>query len=246
MTDPTNAAEQGGGAEDSAPPPLGGQIPHHPAPDPATAARAYAESGGAPGAVQTESRPTGDDPAQGAVPADAEAHEDELPVGHEATREELLQRLEQAEAALAIVEAERDEYLADLQRKAAELSNVLKREERNAGAGRVEGRLDVMRALLEVLDDFERTMAAVAASENASLRDGVAMVHDKLRAALAQQGLTRTGEVGETFDPNRHEAVQQVEADDGPHEDPVVAEVFRPGYVVGDRVVRAAMVVVKQ
>lgn len=222
----------------------GGLPPRRPHVDPSKAAEAYGE------AAEGHEAPASPDAAgqDGNVdPSDEPVEHDGLPEGHEATREELQQRLEEAEKALAIVEAERDEHLGDLQRKAAELSNVLKREERNAQTGRIEGRIEVMRSLLDVLDDFDRTMEAVAKSEDEGLRSGVAMVHDKLRSVLAQHGLTRVGEVGEPFDPTaKHEAVHQVEAEDGPLDEPVVAEVYRPGYVVGERVVRAAMVVVKQ
>ncbi len=203
-------------------------------------------SGAAPEADAADGD-AGPEPSVDGADAPAGPEHDELPVGHEATREELAQRLEQAESALAIVEAERDEYRSDLQRKAAELSNVLKREERNAASGRIEGRIEVIRSLLEVLDDFDRAMEVVSQLEDEGVRAGVGLVHDKMRAALASHGLSRVGEVGEAFDPGaKHEAVHKIDAADGPLDEPVVTEVYRPGYVVGDRVVRAAMVVVEQ
>lgn len=159
--------------------------------------------------------------------------------------EQLREMLAETQVALSLAEMQRDEHLADLQRKAAELSNVLKREQRTAGAGRVEGRIDVMRVLLDVLDDFDRTAQAATASPDEGLRSGVGLVRDKLAGALAGQGLVRCGEVGEPFDPNHHEAIQQVDGDE-PLEHPVVHEVFRPGYRVGERILRPAMVIVRQ
>ncbi|MFT5221741.1 MAG: molecular chaperone GrpE [Glaciecola sp.] len=161
-------------------------------------------------------------------------------------REELEMQLAETQVALSLAEAQRDEHLGDLQRKAAELSNVLKREQRNAGLGRTEGRNEVLRSLLDVCDDIDRTMEAVAKSEDEALRGGVNLVHDKLAKVMASHGLVRIGEVDEAFDPNRHDAVQQIEAEDGPLDEQLVAEVYRPGYLVGDRVLRPAMVVVKQ
>lgn len=232
----TNTTDGDGGAASAAPPPLGGNIPTPPVqPDPAAAAQAYSDTEAATGSAGEPSEVAADD-----------VDLDGLPLGHDATPDELRQRLEQAEMAVLLLETERDEYRSDLQRKAAELSNVLKREQRNAGVGRLEGRMDVMRSLLDVLDDFERTMQAAATSEDEGLRSGISLVHGKFSTAMAAQGLVRTGEVGEPFDPNRHEAVQQIEAEDGPLESPIVHEIYRPGYLVGDRVLRAAMVVVAQ
>ncbi|MFW5933384.1 MAG: nucleotide exchange factor GrpE, partial [Actinomycetota bacterium] len=67
----------------------------------------------------------------------------------------------------------------------------------------------------------------------------------KLVGALSNLGLVRIDEIEVAFDPNVHEAVQQRESGDG-REEPTVVEVLRPGYRLGEKVLRPAMVVVEQ
>jgi molecular chaperone GrpE len=142
-------------------------------------------------------------------------------------------------------EAKRDEYLDDLRRSHAELENYRKRVLRDAALQRDHGRMDVVNALLESLDDLDRTEAAGADSSDEALAKGIGLVAAKLRDALASIGVERIDTVGVAFDPNVHEAVQQVPADE-PHDEPQVAQVLRSGYRLGDRTLRAAMVVVSQ
>lgn len=151
-------------------------------------------------------------------------------------------------ADLAAVTVSRDEYLDSLQRKQAEFENFRRRMQQQSAQQRVAGHADVAGRVLEVLDDFDRTLASIATSADDGVVKGVTLVRDKLMAALREVGLERVDDQGAPFDPNRHEAVQQV-AGDGTEEagaEPVVAEVLRPGYVLGSRVLRAAMVAVTQ
>lgn len=159
------------------------------------------------------------------------------------TRDELLE-------ALRTAEGERDEYLDALRRAQAEFANYRKRSMREGTEQRQQGVAEVLSGLADVVDDFE---LAVLAGENAqdvaSLRRGVEMVYGKLFDTLRSFGLERIAEEGVPFDPERHDAVQKVSSDDEDAEpdtdEPVVVEVLRPGYAVGDRVVRAAMVKVR-
>ncbi|MBW3618772.1 MAG: nucleotide exchange factor GrpE [Actinobacteria bacterium] len=148
-------------------------------------------------------------------------------------------------AELTEAEARRDEYLEDVRRARAEFENYRKRVMREGTAQREQGRADVVARLLDVLDDFDRTLQAAGPGAEESFVKGVSLVHDKLVATLRDLGLQRIDEVGVPFDPNRHEAVQQVEAEETT-EEPRVAQLFRPGYELGGRVLRAAMVVVEQ
>ncbi len=199
------------------------------------AAEAYQEMGGTP-------------PTPEAVDHDAEVHHafDEELAGLLAEVGEDPRSKEQLVADLHDVEHKLAEAEDDALRLRAEFANYRRRAERDAALGRIAGRADVLGAVLDVLDDFDRTIAAAADSPDQVLGSGVSMVHGKLVQALAQYGLTRIDEVGADFDPNRHEAVQKVEAEDGPLEVERVQQVFRPGYLHGDRVLRAAMVVVEQ
>lgn len=148
-------------------------------------------------------------------------------------------------AALADAERQRDEYLDDLRRARAEFENFRKRTMREGATQREAGRTDVTEGLLEVLDDLDRTLEAAGQSEDDSLAKGVELVADKLMRALQSSGLQRVDATGVVFDPTEHEAVQQLPADE-PRDEPIVAQVLRPGYRLGERVLRAAMVVVEQ
>lgn len=152
------------------------------------------------------------------------------------TRGELL-------AAVAASDTARDDYLDALQRKQAEFENFRRRMQQQATQQRVAGHADVAGRVLEVLDDFDRTLTSIATTADEGVVKGVSLVRDKLVNALREVGLERVDDAGAAFDPNRHEAVQQVPGDGG---EPVVVEVLRPGYVLGSRVLRAAMVAVAQ
>ncbi|MGH3443289.1 MAG: nucleotide exchange factor GrpE [Nitriliruptorales bacterium] len=145
-------------------------------------------------------------------------------------------------AALSEAEAKRDEYLEALQRTQAEFQNYRKRAMREGATRREAGAAEVLGKLLDVVDDFELAIvAAEAAADPERVRKGVEMVYGKLIDALRSFGLERIGQEGVPFDPELHDAVQQVEAE-GEQEEPIVVEVLRPGYAVGERVIRAAMV----
>lgn len=148
-------------------------------------------------------------------------------------------------AELVEAEARRDEYLEDVRRARAEFENYRKRVMKEGSVQRTAGIVEVASRLLDVLDDFDRTLQAAEQSQDEGLRKGVELVYGKLRDALRGVGLERIDGVDAPFDPTVHEAVQQVPAEEGGGE-PVVAQVLRPGYQLGGRVVRAAMVVVAQ
>ena len=146
--------------------------------------------------------------------------------------------------ALLEAEAQRDEYLDDLRRARAEFDNYRRRVMREGASQRDSGKAEAFGSLLEVLDDLERTVEASEGSDDPSLAKGLQLVASKLVSAVGSQGLTRIDTVDAPFDPNEHEAVQQLPSDE-PTDEPVVAQVLRPGYRLGDRVLRPAMVVVR-
>lgn len=148
-------------------------------------------------------------------------------------------------AELTEAEARRDEYLEDVRRARAEFENYRKRVMREGSAQRTAGVTEVVTRLLDVLDDFDRTLDAAEHSDDEALRKGVELVYGKLIGALQGLGLRRIDGAGAPFDPTVHEAVQQVPAE-GETDEPTVHQVLRPGYQLEDRVVRAAMVVVAQ
>ena len=147
-------------------------------------------------------------------------------------------------AELLAAEAKRDEYLDDLRRSHADFENYRRRVMRDGALQRSSGKADVAAALLEVLDDLDRTVHAAEGSPDEDLATGVRLVATKLLDALRQQGLERIDAVGVAFDPGVHEAVQQ-QPGDGIDGEPKVVTVLRPGYRMDDRVLRAAMVAVE-
>src|ERR671919_2192700 len=151
------------------------------------------------------------------------------------TKAELSERLEQ-------VEVERDEYLADLKRVAAEFENYRKRAARDQQSLVARAHERLVKELLPVLDDLERALEAAAEHEEAKLEDGVRLVHRELRDALAKEGLEEISTDG-GFDPHVHEALlsQPSDADDG-----AIIEVVQKGYRLGDRVLRPARVVISE
>jgi molecular chaperone GrpE len=130
------------------------------------------------------------------------------------------------------------EYRDHLQRMAAEFDNYRKRtvkEQTNALERAAE---PFIRRLLEVLDEFDLAlMAAGRSPELEQFLHGVELVYAKLADVLRAEGLERIDAEGAPFDPELHEALMQSGDGDG---DPIVAEVFRPGYTLRGRVIRPA------
>ena len=147
-------------------------------------------------------------------------------------------------AELMGAEAKRDEYLDDLRRSHADFENYRRRVMRDGALQRAAGKAEAAGALLEVLDDLDRTLVAAEGSPDPDLYTGVRLVASKLVDALRQLGLERIDATGVAFDPEVHEAVQQ-QPGDGIDGEPMVVTVLRPGYRMDDRVLRAAMVVVQ-
>jgi molecular chaperone GrpE len=138
------------------------------------------------------------------------------------------------------LEAERDEHIAALQRVAADFDNYRKRVARDQ-AGLVERAHErLVKELLPVLDNMERALAAASAHDEASLEEGVRLVHRALREALEREGLVEIDADGK-FDPHVHEALLTQPSDDP---EGTVIDIIEKGYRVGDRVLRPARVVV--
>jgi molecular chaperone GrpE len=144
---------------------------------------------------------------------------------------------------LGEAETKRDEYLADLQRVAAEFENYRKRAAREQERLVAHAHERLVHELLPVLDDLERTLEAAERHEEAALVDGVRLVERSLRKALEKEGLVEI-ETDGPFDPHVHEALlaqprEGVEAG-------TVVEVLQRGYRIGDKVVRPARVIVAE
>jgi len=152
------------------------------------------------------------------------------------------QAVAELEERIALLERERDEYLADLKRVAAEFDNFRKRIARDQEAQSARAHEKLVKELLPVLDDLERALVAAEEHEEAKLEEGVRLVHRELRSALGKEGLVEI-ETDGVFDPHVHEALltQPSEQADG-----TILEVIQKGYRLGDRVLRPARVVISQ
>ena len=153
---------------------------------------------------------------------------------------ELERELETLRAAADDAESKRIEYLGDLKRVAADFDNYRKRVARDQDALVARAHERLVKELLPVLDDLERALLAAAEHQEAKLEEGVRLVHRQLEETLSREGLVEI-ETDGRFDPHVHEALlaQPSDADEGS-----VIEVLQKGYMLGDRVLRPARVVV--
>jgi molecular chaperone GrpE len=128
-----------------------------------------------------------------------------------------------------------------LKRARADLDNYRKRTAKDVERLVAERTDALIGDWLEVADSVDR---ALAVDGEGAAGDGLRAVRDQIASTLARRGVERAGEVGDAFDPERHEAVDVRPAADLP--DRTVAEVIRPGYVRDGRVLRPALVAVAQ
>ncbi|MGK4093076.1 nucleotide exchange factor GrpE [Pediococcus pentosaceus] len=141
------------------------------------------------------------------------------------------------------VEAERDELSDKYIRAQAEIVNMRRRNEKEqASLIKYDGQ-KLAKAILPALDNLERALAVESASEQ--LLKGVKMVQTDLLKALKENHVAEIEAEGQAFDPNMHQAVQTVPADDD-HPADTVVQVLQKGYILKDRVLRPAMVIVAQ
>jgi molecular chaperone GrpE len=146
---------------------------------------------------------------------------------------------EQARA-LNEARAQAASYLEDLQRLKAEFENYRKRMVREQTQMIERASAAIVERLLPVLDNFELAlMAADRTKDYESMVRGVEMVYGELLEVLKREGLERIESLNKPFDPELHEAVMHAE---GEGDEIVVLDEMRPGYKLGGRVVRPAMV----
>lgn len=181
---------------------------------------------------ETERRDEGERGADGgedrsALQVHPEGDGDEIATGGSAELEELRGELD----------ALNDRHL----RLAAEFDNYRKRNERDRHTLAARLQVDLVRPMLEVLDDLERVIETGGAAGSESLTDGVRLVEKKLRGTLESAGLEPLDAEGQPFDPAVMEALMTVPTAD-PAQDDQVADVFQKGYRFGGTLVRPARV----
>jgi len=130
---------------------------------------------------------------------------------------------------------EHDLYLRAL----ADYDNYRRRVERDRSAAARSGKRELILQLLEVLDDFDRALQHVDDAPS-SVSEGLQLLHRKLLGMLEAQGITPLQSLGETFNPELHDAIGSVESEEV--EPGTVAEEMQRGYRWGDDVLRPARV----
>ena len=157
----------------------------------------------------------------------------EQPTADDAPEEDVARALTEARAQAA-------SYLEDLKRLKAEFENYRKRMVKEQTNMIERASASVVERLLPILDNFELAlMAADRTKDYESMVRGVEMVYGELLEVLKREGLERIDSLHKPFDPELHEAVMHAE---GEGDEIVVLDEMRPGYKLGGRVIRPAMV----
>ena len=173
---------------------------------------------------------------------------------YEAEREDLLHTEIEKEVETAVQHVH-EEYKAErdrLLRTAAEAENTKKRLQADYQRQLKFANEGILEGMIPVLDSLEAAIKSVTEQDDTTdaspafttINEGVQLVHKQLLDALKIHGLTPIEAVGETFDPNQHEALLVTASDDVP--EGKVIEEFRRGYMLHTRVLRASQVVVSQ
>ena len=165
--------------------------------------------------------------------------EDVVPAEHEAEAngESIEQQLEKAQDTIK-------DYWDQMMRLRAEIENNRKRAERDIENAHKYALKNFVENLLPIIDSMEMGQTA-AAADNAtleSIREGSALTRNMFIQVLEKNGLEEINPIGEKFDPERHQAISMIESEDA--ESNSVIEVMQKGFLLNDRLVRPAMVVV--
>lgn len=149
----------------------------------------------------------------------------------------------QAEATSQEQQNKADEYLDLLRRTQADFINYRRRVSQEQDEARATAQINVLQQILPVIDDLERALAAVPQDlANNPWVQGIVLASRRIDATLERLGVRRIGKPGEQFDPRRMEALASEPKAGVP--EGTVLEVARPGFALGDRIIRPAQVIV--
>ena len=180
------------------------------------------------------------------IPTEAEKEKEETPAAAETPEEQPEEAASEAETkdpalqALEEANAKASEYLALAQRVQADFENYRRRNESIRTDAYADGRKDTAALMLPVLDNLERAVDAAAESPDEALKNGVEMVLKQMTDAYGKLDVKPIDRLGEKFDPNLENAIMQGTEEDG--EPGTVCQVLQKGYLIGDKVLRHAMV----
>ncbi len=148
--------------------------------------------------------------------------------------------IETLKEALAEAKAKAEEYYAGWQRAQADFINYKRRSEQEGVETRKFANTVLILSILPVLDDLERALASIPPRQaKLSWVDGIRLIQRKLQSNLEAQGVSQIKALGETFDPNLHEAARLGRGEEG-----IVIEELEKGYKLHDKIIRPSKVVV--
>ncbi len=131
-------------------------------------------------------------------------------------------------------------------RLSAEFDNYRKRTTREKLDLIAAGGEDVVRSMLDVLDDMDRALEAIARTDDlAAVKQGIVLIDTKLRGALKSRGLAEIEAVGQQLDTDLHEAVARIATDEAEQKGKII-DVVQKGYKLKEKIIRYAKVVVGQ
>lgn len=168
--------------------------------------------------------------------------------GTEVTSEEMLENVETSEAEAAALDPveqltrEKAELEDLLRRRQAEFENYRRRIERERMEFAEYASMESVRALLPIVDDFDRALQAArtTGASGDELMKGIELISKRMVETLTRQGLEPISTEGQSFDPHLHNAVQRVEQEDA--EDGAILEEYQRGYNFKGKLLRPSMV----
>jgi molecular chaperone GrpE len=147
---------------------------------------------------------------------------------------------EAAEPPLEALRREKDALQDQLLRTAAEFDNYRKRVDRDRRDQAEAATASALTGLLPIIDDLERALKAPMGGDMEGFRRGIELIHQQMLELLRKRGVKSIEAVGVDFDPRYHQAVADESSPD--HREGEVIEEFARGYMLGDRLLRPAMV----
>ena len=148
--------------------------------------------------------------------------------------------LEKLSEELEALQKAKDELYDKYLRTLAEYDNFRKRSQREKDAIYGDATVDAVKKLLPVLDNFERALNYECKDEE--FKKGIALIQNTLVEVFDNLGVKEIPAMDAQFDPNLHEAVMHI--DNPAYEENIVTDVYRKGYMLGDKVIRFSMVIV--
>jgi len=146
---------------------------------------------------------------------------------------------------IELLQKEKEEIFAKLQRVSADYSNFQKRVPKQIADSIAYEKEKIIKVLLPVLDNFEHTLAGSHSSENVeTVVKGVQIIYDQMLDILKSQGIEQINAMDKEFDPALHQAVMRKQ--DAEKEDGVVLEEFQKGYRLNGRLIRPSKVAVNK